>query len=364
MATQTPAPTVPTLDPAAVADFQTTLRNATRIVAVLGAGLSASSGLPTYRGAGGLWRSHDVTTLDTKAAFLRDPGLVWKFYASRRTAALAASPNAAHVALADLAKRVPGFVALTQNVDDLSPRAGHPLAQLVQLHGNLFDLRCCDAVKCGYVERGNVRDPLVPALSADAEDRRKNAATRDPENPPKANVLLLEGIARKNRQILGDGYRDEAPTVADTASLRAVEGDKPSVVAAEILERSGIDPADLPRCPQCGGASLLRPHVVWFGEGLPADVVAEVDGLFAAPEPVDLCLVVGTSSQVWPAAGYAEQARKKGARIAVVNPDAGAAKNRRPGTDWLFQGDAAVVVPELLRPVIGGIEKLVQEKSE
>ncbi|KAJ3525651.1 hypothetical protein NM208_g11546 [Fusarium decemcellulare] len=130
------------LDQAAVADFHDTLKRSKRIIAVIGAGLSASSGLATFRGTNGLWKNQDVMQVASPAGFRHDPGLVWQFYTYRRQEALRAKPNPAHYALAELARRVPGFVALTQNVDNLSPRAGHPPDQMKELHGNLFTLSC------------------------------------------------------------------------------------------------------------------------------------------------------------------------------------------------------------------------------
>lgn len=97
--------------------FTQHLQSSTRILALLGAGLSASSGLPTFRGAGGLWRTHDAMSLATPEAFSRDPGLVWQFYSYRRHMALKAKPNRAHLALAELARRMDGFLTLSQNVD-------------------------------------------------------------------------------------------------------------------------------------------------------------------------------------------------------------------------------------------------------
>ena len=100
-----------------LASFQEHLNKSTRILALLGAGLSASSGLPTFRGAGGLWRTHDAVQLATPEAFQIDPGLVWQFYSYRRHMALKAKPNPAHYALAELAKKRPNFLTLSQNVD-------------------------------------------------------------------------------------------------------------------------------------------------------------------------------------------------------------------------------------------------------
>ena len=105
------------LSPTEIESFTTHLRSSHRIMALIGAGLSASSGLPTFRGAGGLWRNHDAMSLATPEAFDADPVLVWQFYSHRRHMALRARPNAAHHALAGLARRKNGFVTLTQNVD-------------------------------------------------------------------------------------------------------------------------------------------------------------------------------------------------------------------------------------------------------
>jgi hypothetical protein len=107
----------PHITPEAVQDFHETLLESTHVLALIGAGLSASSGLPTFRGAGGLWRTHEATELATPQAFTADPGLVWQFYSYRRHMALKAKPNKAHYALAELAKKMPGFQSLTQNVD-------------------------------------------------------------------------------------------------------------------------------------------------------------------------------------------------------------------------------------------------------
>ena len=108
----------PPVDPSAdFESFRTHLESSNRILALLGAGLSASSGLPTFRGAGGLWRNHEATMLATPGAFATDPVLVWQFYSYRRHMALQAKPNKAHYALAELAKKKENFLTLSQNVD-------------------------------------------------------------------------------------------------------------------------------------------------------------------------------------------------------------------------------------------------------
>lgn len=107
-----------------VKSFQEYLKGSKRIMALLGAGISASSGLRTFRGAGGLWRSHDATELATPEAFEANPDLVWQFYSHRRHMALKAQPNKAHYALAELARRNKDFVTMSQNVDGVFFDAG------------------------------------------------------------------------------------------------------------------------------------------------------------------------------------------------------------------------------------------------
>lgn len=112
----------PLIQKADLDSFTLHLKASNHIVALLGAGLSASSGLPTFRGTGGLWRNHDATMLATPEAFAADPGLVWQFYSYRRHMALKAQPNKAHYALAELAKRRENFLTLSQNVDGMRIR--------------------------------------------------------------------------------------------------------------------------------------------------------------------------------------------------------------------------------------------------
>ncbi|KAJ8607041.1 hypothetical protein MRB53_040550 [Persea americana] len=101
-------------DPTDMASFTNHLLHSNRILALCGAGLSASSGLPTFRGAGGLWRKFDAISLATPDAFEDDPSLVWQFYGYRRHMALQAMPNQAHYALAELARRKgPAFLTVT-----------------------------------------------------------------------------------------------------------------------------------------------------------------------------------------------------------------------------------------------------------
>jgi NAD-dependent deacetylase len=124
------------------ADVIARLRRARHIVVFTGAGVSAESGIPTFRDAQtGLWRNFDANWLATAEAFERDPALVWGWYEWRRARVLAVEPNAAHRAIAAMAGRVPRLTLVTQNVDDLHERAGSP--HVLHLHGRLCAPYCC-----------------------------------------------------------------------------------------------------------------------------------------------------------------------------------------------------------------------------
>lgn len=113
---------------------------AQRIAVLTGAGISAESGVPTFRGKDGLWRRYRAEELATPQAFGRDPRLVWEWYDWRRQLIAKVEPKAAHLALARLEDRCPDFSLITQNVDGLHPKAGS--RRLLELHGNIWRLRC------------------------------------------------------------------------------------------------------------------------------------------------------------------------------------------------------------------------------
>ena len=318
------------LDKAALESFHAHLKQSKRVLALLGAGLSASSGLPTFRGAGGLWRTHDSVSLATPGAFAADPGLVWQFYNYRRHMALSVQPNPAHYALAALARKMPGFMTLSQNVDGLSQRAKHPPEQLQLLHGTLFELKCSKS-RCDFRET-NFTDPVVPALAG-----------------PTDGVDPTSDEARKGAN---EQLQAQAQAKGKDVDISDVKVPLPKLTAY-----------DLPHCPKCK-THLLRPGVVWFGEMLPESVLSNVEGFIEAKADngwedaeIDLIMVIGTSAKVTPAASYIDEARFKGARVCVVNMDTNdAPRSGWAKGDWLFQGDAAVIVPELLRPVIGELK--------
>ena len=134
------------------------LRAATSLVVLSGAGISAESGIPTFRGAGGMWRKYSPEELATSEAFARNPRLVWEWYDWRRRVIHQAQPNAGHRALVELEQRITAregsFTLVTQNVDGLHDRAGS--RNLLKLHGDIWLVRC---TACGTLER-NEEVPL------------------------------------------------------------------------------------------------------------------------------------------------------------------------------------------------------------
>ncbi len=140
--------------------FITSARRARRPVILTGAGVSQESGIPTFRDAlSGLWASFDAERLATPEAFAADPALVWGWYEGRRAQVLRCRPNAAHEAIAEWGRRVPGLTLITQNVDGLHERAGS--REVVALHGSLHRPYCVD---CG---RPHALPPTAPDLPAD-----------------------------------------------------------------------------------------------------------------------------------------------------------------------------------------------------
>ena len=194
------------------------------VVVLSGAGISAESGLKTFRGDGGLWEGHRVEDVATPAAWARDPALVLEFYNERRRQVRAARPNAAHTALVELEQAYDVHV-VTQNVDDLHERAGS--SQVLHLHGEIMLAR-------------STRDPNYTAALGEADIH------------------------------LGD------------------------------------------TCPL---GSQLRPHIVWFGEDVPA-----LGHAARIVERADVFLCVGTSLQVYPANSLIFATPRRARRI-VINPE-------------------------------------------
>jgi NAD-dependent deacetylase len=140
------------------------LRRAERVAALTGAGVSAESGVPTFRGAGGLWEGYRIEEVATPFAFRRDPALVWRFYNMRRTNLRSVQPNAGHRALVALEDRWGSdrFTLITQNVDGLHRTAGS--RNVLELHGNLGRVRC---TRCQVIEDRAGEDlPELPHCTA------------------------------------------------------------------------------------------------------------------------------------------------------------------------------------------------------
>ena len=144
------------------------LRRAKSVAVLTGAGISAESGIPTFRGPGGVWKTYRAEELATPQGFARDPKLVWEWYDWRRSVIAEAQPNAGHLALAEIEQRVPGFTLVTQNVDGLHDRAGS--RNILKVHGDIWTVRCtvCDR------ERRDLRprmESLPPFCSCGAMER-------------------------------------------------------------------------------------------------------------------------------------------------------------------------------------------------
>ncbi|MEO0143276.1 MAG: NAD-dependent deacylase [candidate division WOR-3 bacterium] len=127
------------------------LKGAKRIFVLTGAGVSAESGIPTFRGKDGLWKNYSATDLATPEAFNRNPELVWEWYRWRQEIILKAKPNPAHYAIVELERISSEFLLLTQNVDNLHQRAGS--RNVLELHGNIFRTRCCNCGRIDGVEK-------------------------------------------------------------------------------------------------------------------------------------------------------------------------------------------------------------------
>ena len=230
-----------------------------RIVILTGAGISAESGINTFRDAGGLWENHRIEDVATPEAFQRDPHGVQSFYNRRREQLRdpAIQPNAAHRALAELEQALPGQVlVVTQNVDDLHERAGS--RNVIHMHGELLKARCQST------------DTLV-------------AADRD------------------------------------------------------------LDPALT--CTVCGAAGCLRPHVVWFGE-----MPLEMERIYATLAGCERFISIGTSGNVYPAAGFVAEARASGAHTTELNLEP---SEQLTAFHEHRHGRATELVPAYVRELLG-----------
>ena len=230
------------------------MRRYSSIVVLTGAGVSAESGIRTFRAADGLWEEHRIEDVATPEAFQRDPALVQRFYNTRRQQLLSGiEPNAAHRALAELEQHFDGdFTLVTQNIDDLHERAGS--RNLLHMHGELLKSRCSDSGQ-------------IFSCTADLT----------------------------------------------TASV----------------------------CPCCGRSGTLRPHIVWFGE-----MPLHMDEIEQALSRCDLFISIGTSGNVYPAAGFFRIAKACGAHTVELNLEP---SNQGSQFDEQHYGPATTLVGDFLR---------------
>lgn len=230
------------------------LRQAEYVAVLTGAGISAESGVPTFRDAQiGLWAQYRPEDLATPAAFQQNPELVWSWYAWRREKVDAVAPNPGHYALVELAKRIPCLVLITQNVDGLHQRAGSE--KVLELHGNIHR---CFCNHCG----------------AEAKDWDQQSSSP-------------------------------------------------------------------PTCSECG-IGLLRPAVVWFGEGLPEQALGRA---MLAAQKCDVFFSIGTSSLVYPAAHLPMQALDAGAHVVEINPQP---TSLSAHAHTVLSGPSGLILPALL----------------
>lgn len=226
------------------------------IVVLTGAGVSAESGIKTFRDSDGLWENHRIEDVCTPEAFVRNPALVQQFYNARRRQLVEAQPNPAHLELAEFERQFQGsFTLVTQNVDDLHERAGS--RNLIHMHGELLKARC-----------------------------------------------------------------------ANTAKV---------VSWSENIETNTL-------CPCCQQPGRLRPHIVWFGE-----IPLEMDRIEMALAQCDLFVAIGTSGQVYPAAGFVQMATAYGAHTVELNLEPSQGRN-------LFNehhyGRASITVGDFFRSLL------------
>ncbi len=199
--------------------------NPMRIVVLSGAGISAESGIPTFRGKDGLWNKYDPMDLATPEAFQRDPKLVWEWYGWRRQLIARAEPNRAHRILAELERERETLYVITQNVDGLHQRAGS--RKVVELHGSVWIVRC---LECGV----SYRDERVPL----------------PEIPPKCRDcggLLRPGVVWFGEALPKEAL-EKAYELSASADLFIVVGTSAQVYPA----------AELPFVAKSKGAKLVE----------------------------------------------------------------------------------------------------------
>ncbi|SEQ94378.1 NAD-dependent deacetylase [Pseudomonas sp. NFACC02] len=219
----------PVVDPALVRQTAAALRHAQRILIITGAGLSADSGLPTYRGVGGLYNGQTDDGLPIEMALSgpmlrRDPALCWKYIAQLGSACLGGQPNAAHYAIAQLQRRKPECWVLTQNVDGYHRAAGSPPERLIEIHGQLAPLYCqsCGAKDPQLSE--HLQRPLPPLCAQCHGVLRPPVVLFEEMLPELALNVLYEEMAKGFDAVLSIGTTASFPYIHEPMLRTRVAG--------------------------------------------------------------------------------------------------------------------------------------------
>lgn len=260
------------------------LRSCQNIVVFTGAGISAESGIPTFRDRfEGLWAKYDPQEVATPQAFRANPQLVWDWHVHLADTIRRAQPNTGHAAVARLADHAPRLTVITQNIDNLHQAAGS--REVLELHGNLFRM----------------------TAFVDADE-------------------LFAG--------------DRSPVICPVCDGYALDEDCDPYAGKKDLAAIELKAGPVPRCPGC--RALLRPDIVWFGEPLAPDVL---DTAWAATDACDLLICIGSSLEVQPAASLPWRAKWRGATVIEINPTPTELSGK---ADLFLQGSAAKFLPELV----------------
>ncbi len=209
------------------------LRDARFVAVLTGAGVSAESGVPTFRDAQtGLWAKYDPRELATPEAFARNPKLVWDWYAERRAMISKVDPNAAHTALVEIESRVPGFLLATQNVDGLHRRAGS--RKLVELHGNIVRVRCsgCGVHARVWSDESPPRCEAATRSCARTSCGSTSSCRKMPRVPPRTPPSVATCTRRRH---VGRGVSGRGAPVRRAAQRRARHRGQSRRDAAHIL---------------------------------------------------------------------------------------------------------------------------------
>jgi NAD-dependent deacetylase len=206
------------VDPALLLQTAAALRNAQRILIITGAGLSADSGLPTYRGVGGLYNGQTDDGVSIEMALSgpmlrRDPALCWKYIAELGKACLGAQPNDAHYAIAELQRKKPECWVLTQNVDGYHRAAGSPPERLIEIHGQLAPLFCQSCAAQDPELSVHLQRPLPPLCRLCSGVLRPSVVLFQEMLPEQALNTLYEEMAKGFDVVLSIGTTASFPYI-------------------------------------------------------------------------------------------------------------------------------------------------------